>query len=190
MATYAFAITKTIMWRGVQTPFSNVYHYSNLSEAADFGAILDQLRDIERPIHATTVTFIQGRAWGPTDQGQAASVTKTIKDYNLAGTHVASSSMYREAALLLQWPLGRYGNRARPQFLRKWLHAGHAGSYSDNGSDAMTNPSAAMTTYNNSITTPPVGGPLAAGVLSTAQGKPALAGGTWYKYLEHRQLGR
>ena len=190
MSTFGFAIKKKRTWRGRTVYFSNVYHFSNLNDTIDFAAALLTLRDIERPMFSSEVTFVQGRAWGPTGEGQAASVTKSIVDWSVAGTGTNDASLYKETALLIQWPLGRYGSRNHPQFLRKWLHTGNAQSYPLDGSGAKASDSAPMIAYKDALGAPPVGSQLASAILSTETGRVAQSGGVWYPYLEHRQYER
>lgn len=187
MAPFAFAVTKRITWRGQPQEFSNVYHFDIADPGSfNFEDRLLQLRTQEVVLHAANVNFVQGRAWGPTNQGQAASTTRAIVDWsNIVGAAASNTSFYRELAFMIYWPLGRYGSKNRPQFLRKWLHLctpfGIGGS-TLTGSDPITTTPAEITTYIANISQ--MGG------FCGPNGHTPISSGKLYPYLEHRQLGR
>jgi len=123
MAPFGFQITKKVTWRGQDEFFSNVYHYdmgSTLSQAQG-QAMLDAIVAAERPAFGTNVTFVQGRAFGPTDQGKAANLMVAIVDYASLGTQAGTSNMPREMTVVVDNYIGR-GPAGRKQFLRKYLH--------------------------------------------------------------------
>lgn len=192
MAVFAVSITKSCQWRGQTQEFSNVYHFkTDTLETFLDGNVIDYLVTAEKPLHSSLVTFLRGRTWGPTDQGPAASVTRLVKDVSGVGAAAASTSVYKECALLLQFPLGRYGVRNHPQKLRKWIHTvGNPEAYPLDGSGKMAAPSAAMTTYRDRIRTlDPTAFP-GQYELCSPTGHVPIDVGVWYPYLEHRQFGR
>ena len=190
MAVFGLSVTKEITWRGQQQQWSNVYHFqTGVAEPFDDTAAINAVVAAEKLIHTTIVLYRRARTWGPTDQGAAASVTRQITDLTGTGAKTASPDWYRELAILVNWPLGRYGSRNRPQFLRKWLHTmtlptGPSSGFG-NGTTIATTPTE-IATYIASVTS--VGpGPYE---LCSDSGRVPIAAGTMYPYLEHRQLGR
>lgn len=189
MAVFGVAITKEVPWRGGVQPISNVYHYESLP-AVTFNDddVINALVAAERAIFANTVNFIKARSWGPTDATPAESVTRTIKDLSGTGNATPTGAMYKEAAQLITWPLGRYGTRNRPQFLRKWLHTGAAHGYSTDGSTPQASTPLSLQTYIDAVAGISAGA-LTNYVLATAQGRNPTGPGKSYPYLEHRQFG-
>lgn len=190
MSVFALSVTKQFTWRGEAQNFSNVYHFlTGVGETFDDGLALDDVIAGERAIHATTVNFVQARTWGPVDGAPSANVTRVIRDLSSVGLAAATSNWYREFALLIVWPLGRYGSRNRPQFLRKWLHTESLNSITGAGfltGNSQGTISAALTGYINDVTS--VGpGPYD---LCSASGHLPTGPGFLYPYLEHHQLGR
>ena len=193
MAVFAVTITKSTPWRGTSQEFSNQYHYrTDPGQTFDDQAVIDALVAAEKPVHSSFATFVKARTWGPTDQGQAASVTREIVDLSGSGTATATSGWYRELAMLVVWPMGRYGSKNRPQYLRKWLHTmsnlGASSSAWAQGSDPITTPPAAIMTYIGAVET------ISQGVngvvqLTNAQDRGSRGAGYLYPYLEHHQLG-
>jgi hypothetical protein len=187
LAPYAFSITKMIQWRGANQEYSNVYHF-DISDpnSFDFESRLVQLRTQEVPLHATDVSFVKARAWGPTGQGPSASQTQEILDWTgISGSKAPSTGWYKELAFMIFWPLGRYGERNRPQFLRKWLHTNNTLAIitaAQSGSSAITTTPADIATYISNIAN--MGG------YCTEKGRTPISPGQLYPYLEHRQLGR
>lgn len=124
MAPYAFAITKKVTWRGAVELFSNVYRYDGSPGGDDVNDILDTLKAAEVLVHSPDVTFVQGRAWGPTNQGPAASETLLIKDFSGTGQLVPSGGkVYKELAVVVNFYLGRSPTTGRKRILRKYIHS-------------------------------------------------------------------
>lgn len=193
MAVFALSITKRIAYRGGQQEFSNVYHYKTLSvEAFNDNNVMDDIIGAEREIHSNEVTFVVARTWGPTDGPASASVTRVIRDLSGVGTHTPDPNFPRENAFLVSWPLGRYGSRNRPQFLRKWVHSmtapGLAPATANNGGVAITTFPSRLPTYITDVTEADngVGDVLP---LCSASGKVPIGPGVAYRFLEHRELG-
>lgn len=157
MAPFGFQITKKVTWRGADEQFSNVYHYelgSTLS-ATEADAFIDALVTAERPAFGSNVTFIQGRAFGPTNQGQAANQMISIRDMSLAGTQAGGSDLPYEETLVVENFIGR-GPAGRKQFLRKYLHickvgAGDVGAASLGNGTITANLISIGTTYWNRV---------------------------------------
>lgn len=128
MAPYAFSVTKSITWRNHEEFFANVYHFEMglpSPTLAEFEAVLDALVVEDKKCHFGQVAFKSGRVWGPTDQGQAASQTRLIKDLSGVGTLAqVGGQIYKEASVMVQWYMGRIGAGGRKVWLRKFYHCG------------------------------------------------------------------
>ncbi len=191
MAVFAVSITKELDWRGQAQQFSNIYHLNtNVGQIFDDIAAIDALVAAERPIFSNNVRFKVARTWGPTNNGQAASLMRDIKDLTGIGQATSSASAYKEMAILARWPLGRYGSRNRPQFLRKWLHTNALHGYPPDGSDPLTSVPTALQTYLNAVTFVNPPGLQDGYELCSWDGKLPTGPATLTKYLEHRQFGR
>lgn len=191
---YAFSIRKQVTWRGNLQGFSNLYHYNVVSPTESLlQAFLTTLRDAERPVHDPAVSFIEGRAWGPVNPNGSGGRMEAVVNFNVVGTKTAGSAIYKECAYLFYWPLGRYGSRNRPQFLRKWIHSQTTGLSATAGVDGSTDIGGATTPALNYIsavrTVTPVGGG-ATYDLSSASGHQPISAGQLFKFLEHHQYGR
>jgi hypothetical protein len=189
------ATTKAVMWRGELQEFSNVYHFEGVSEAdAKLGTTWNDLVGYEKTIHTTEVTFKRLRVWGPTDLGPGASETLLIRDETGTGSLTAVPSHYKELAFLCVWPLGRYGSRNRPQFLRKWIHTmtplGLTGAELGGTESLETADYATLTSFIGSITNYDPTGVSPVMELCSRDGRTPTGAGSVYPYLEHRQLGR
>lgn len=190
MAVFAVSITKRMTWRGQNQEFSNVYHYkTGVGTPFDDALAVADIVAAEKACHTTDITFQVARTWGPTDGSQAASVTREIIDLTGTGVRTPLATFYKELAILVVWPLGRYGSRNRPQFLRKWLHLGdQAGISTTNWSSGSVTATAntVVTNYINAVDS--VGpGPYD---ICAKGGEEPISAGSMYPYLEHRQLGR
>lgn len=202
MAVFALAVTKSVEWRGGTQPFSNVYHYvTQAGEPFDDDAAIDEVVAAERLVHTTDVTFQTARTWGPTSDtaGGGAiqplnpaseSVTRVIRDLTGTGSRAFDADCYKELAFLCVWPLGRYGTRNRPQYLRKWVHTMSIAGLTDGqkaGSDVIDPAGfAVITDYIADVRNV---GPVEGYGLSTAAGREPISPGVMYDYLEHHQLG-
>jgi hypothetical protein len=196
MAVFAFSIEKNTPWRGQTQGFSNVYHYDlNTDEPSEavLDSILTQLKSAEQAIHATTVNFAIGRAWGPVANDGSGGRMRLVKNFTGTGTATNPSGWYKELAFLVIFPLGRYGERNRPQFLRKWLRLqqdlGFTATYKD-GSTAFASTPASINTYANAVKTVTQGSGGPPTSLCNAAGNHSADTHQLYPYLEHRQFGR
>lgn len=126
MAPYGFSVVKQIAWRGGTHQFSNVYHYDAPAGVNDndLEQALDAIVVQDKKVHPSSVTYVNGRVWGPTNQGPAASITRVVKDLSGVGTMVAAGSgIYKECAFLVEWYMGRIGAGGRKVWLRKYYHS-------------------------------------------------------------------
>jgi hypothetical protein len=152
MAVFAVSITKEINWRGGPKKISNVYHYkTGIGETFPDIAVIDKLVTEEKKIYASTVNFVRGRTWGPTEQGKSASKMREVKELAGSGNLSPSSGFYPEFAIMLYWPLGRYGQRNRPQYLRKWHHLGRFVGLSTEGARYNGVPQPEITAYMTAV---------------------------------------
>lgn len=191
---YAFSIRKSRGWRGQNQGFSNLYHYSIAAPTEQgLGEILDKLKALEAAVHDTGASFVEGRAWGPVQPNGRGGRMEAVKVFTGAGALSENSLLYKETALLLYWPLGRYGSKNRPQFIRKWLHSLNTALTSvagENGNTDLGTASSTLNTYMAGVQqlVPVVGQtPLD---LKTASGHIPIGNGQLYKFREHRQYGR
>ena len=198
MATIGVSITKSCPWRGGVAEFSNVYHYNRATppeSGAEAQAIINAVRELERPVHAVEVKFLRAKIWGPTGVGAGASLM--IDDAvwtGIAGLAASTTGFYKELAYLIQWPLGRYGSRNRRQYLRKWLHTcsslGATVGQQD-GSSVITPVPTALATYITSAASLTVTGSTESPLeLVSESGKLPVSPGSMYPFLEHHQFGR
>lgn len=196
MALRYFSISKETTFEGRTERFANVYLYEMSSTTtASLNAQIDALIAAERPVHSTTVNFVEARAYttfglnGITDPG-STFVVRPIT--GTPGTAADSASWYRELAFLCKWELprkvGLLGALGRQRSLKKWLHtcssfgipsAGQAGT-----GTIGTTPTA-LATYMSAVSTL-LGSPLVA-----PDGSLPISGtGTLHNYVEHRQFPR
>jgi hypothetical protein len=176
-------------WRGNPQEFSNVYHYTSIGlDPGNLEGIKNTLVAAEKAIHATAITFIRARAWGPTTEGPAGNNTQGIWDLTGAGTATTDFARYRETAYLIYWKLGRYGSLNRMQYARKWLHTLSTNGVTptpNDGTQLISAVPAALATYMTTVTNPALDYNLCTADGRVVQGPPTL-----YPWLEHRQLGR
>jgi hypothetical protein len=197
MSRIGISITKTVLFRGVQQEFSNVYYYTNLAglpDAAGADALIDQLTALEKTFHSTLVTFVRGRCWS---QVGSPAGNNMISQKNLSGTGARSvvANMDRERAFLFRLRAG-VDSRGQPVYLRKWYHScGFFASISiDSGK--LENTSGFTSTEKDTMRTAVQGiGSLSGSGgpwdLCAKSGRMATAGEVWqpHTYLEHHQLG-
>lgn len=116
---------------------------------------------------------------------------RVVRPLTGTGSASATTGFYRECAFLVTFPLGRYGSKNRPQFLRKWIHSfGALGipSTEMQGDIKISTIPPPLITYGNAVKslTLGAGGP----PVSLASPRDHLADTVKvYDYLEHRQLG-
>lgn len=111
----------------------------------------------------------------------------------LSGTGALNpeSPWYPELAYMIYWPLGRYGSRNRPQYLRKWIHTGKNVSVMPaDGSRFTGTPGAIVQGYIDAVTAVDPAGVDGPYELCTEDGRQPIGPGKLYPYLEHRQIGQ
>lgn len=203
MSVFGVSVTKRGPWRNSTVVWSNRYHFfspGTIPGAAEWKPIIERVMDLERPIHSGAVTFVEGRLWGPTDVAdKALNLMRHREEWGaITGSAAAGTgNWYRELALLVVFPLGRYGKKNRPQFLRKWIHTytdfGLIPATAVNGNTTIQSEPAAFPTYRAGIRslsgTGITGGPY---LLCTEKdgGRQPLDGGRLYPWVEHHQFGR
>lgn len=186
-------ITKQVLFRGVQQPFHNVYHYTLASAvSAPDEALIDAVVAIERDLHSTDVTFVRGSIWssgGSPTQNQMR-FQKTLTG---TGNQTGAANFDRERAFLIRWPAGR-DSRGRKVYLRKWYHS--CGSCAGIGIDQniLMNISgysdAARTQIANSVNRlKQIHAELWNLCSENGRRVDALGVAEAHKYLEHHQLG-
>jgi hypothetical protein len=124
MAVFAVSITKRTQWRGKDEEFSNVYHYwfLDLSNSTAI-ALINKLKDAEKPMHSTDVTFVEGVAWGPVgDPSQSDKIALVEFPSTEKGIASTATDMDREACWVVKMGTNRQDIRSRKIYLRKWLH--------------------------------------------------------------------
>lgn len=191
---YAFSTRKAVLWRGQLQGFSNLYHYSvEVADFDDLNEILRRLKAVEVPVHATNVSFLEGRAWGPVNSLGKGGRMEAVEVFTGTGSVGPDTGYYRELAFLCTWALGRYGTKNRPQFIRKWIHSqsylGVATAERD-GTTIISATPAALTTYMTAVTSLTGGALPHAFDLKTASDHLPIAAGKMYPFLEHREFGR
>lgn len=121
------SISKQTLFQGQQDVFSNRYMFEvpELNQATG-EALINAVVAAEKALHASDVEFVHGRAFttGPLGSG---SMYATL-ELDGFGARAPAAAMYRECAVLVQWPLPRGasivpGALGRYRSLKKWLHA-------------------------------------------------------------------
>lgn len=198
MAHVGVAIVKRFAFRDATQEFTNVYHYqwTGLDPGAALAeSLIDRIVAIERPLHATVVSFVHARCWnaGGTIQENDMIIEKPL---NLLGTATVRAGMDRERAFLFRWRAG-VDSLGRPVYLRKYYHSvSHLGLSGVNspGLDENTTglPQAARDqaeamvadldpiSFNNGSTV---------GRLIAESGRGVTGELECHKYLEHHQVG-
>lgn len=197
MPPYAYHIKKKVTWRGQEEEFENVYHYDfgiGVPTEAGFIDLLNAIRDIEKPLHAQTVTFLQGRAHGPTNGTQAEDQMRAVVDWSgQVGDSLNSNVIPFELAAVVSWYVGR-SSRGYKRFLRKFWHV--CGMQGTTGQGALGNTTIAaadktkFTNAANNLKNIVIGGQ--GNALCTPQGSnlPAGTNPKVLDYLHTRQFRR
>lgn len=131
MPILGVSITKRRIWEGDPEEFSNIYHYSTEDGAPDLDipsgisdsdavSLVEQIADLERPIHDNETQFVRGRVWGPVDA--PASENVTVANVDLSGVGLSAGDAYSclEDTILIRMRTARLSVRDRPVWLRKW----------------------------------------------------------------------
>jgi hypothetical protein len=193
-------IKKSITFQGAPRTFGNTYHFSadnvQIWDEGDCSVLAGAVAQAERQVHSTSVAFLEAAVWGPTDNGNQQDNIMRYRG-SLSGNGSAgpgTKPIYRELALMFKWPLGRYGSKNRPQYLRKWIHpCADIGTWTDlqlQGVDQIVMMTS-MTNYVTAVTNVTVtGAPDTTVALCTFDGRLPVAAGSVKPYIEHHQFGR
>ncbi len=186
------SIVKTVLFRGVQQEFSNVYHYELLgAQTGPWEALLDEMKASEINFHSSDVTFKRGAVWsaGGTPAQNAMLFQKTFTGL---GGQTTNASHDRERAVLVRWPAG-IDSRGKPVYLRKWYHSCGACANVSFSAGMMQNTAALSTAERTTIANAAAAfdevGATEAWQLCSASGRRTSAPVEAHKYLEHHQLG-
>lgn len=198
MARVGISITKTCSFRGAAQEFANTYYYNApepISQSVCEAAI-DLIVTKEKAIHASTVTFVRGRAWSA---GGSAASNNMIADKALSGVGSAAASsagLDKERAFLVRIRAG-VDSKGRPVYLRKYWHLDVAVLNGVNFSTAQLANTAQLTTaqrtelqghFNDLKLITPTGGG-GNWDLVAPSGRAITGATTAHPYIEHHQLG-
>jgi hypothetical protein len=143
MPVYAFYIGKKFSFRGSQEEFGNVYHFQMSQAAAtaddrDWGPDAIAIKNIEKAIYGSIVQFDKWRVWGPTEGGEDASLIRDEGVFTAEFGNVAGTQLYRELAVVCNWPIPRSVPKNRKRYLRKYHHVGSSTHISDTAEGVMS----------------------------------------------------
>jgi hypothetical protein len=186
------SIVKSVLFRGVQQEFSNVYHYELLGAVTGpWESLVDECKASEAGLHSTDVSFKRASVWsaGGTPAQNAMLFQKTLAGL---GSAVNNTSMDRERAILARWPAG-VDSRGKPVYLRKWYHAcGNVGGVTMTAGhlqNTLAFSAADQTALQNLISAFDEIGATEAWQICSAGGRRKVGPVQAHKYLEHHQLG-
>lgn len=122
MAVFAVRIRKSTLFEGSTREFGNTYHYktSALEPFQDL-AVATALKNQERLVMASDVTFLGWETWGPTDGSQFNNVMRESGVFNENGQGINTPAMYKEVAAVVAWPLPRSPSTNRKRWCRKFI---------------------------------------------------------------------
>lgn len=122
--TVAVAITKRTLWHGQQESFDNVYYFDGPAfQAGDenYKRLVDAIVAAEKPVHGTSVEFMTARVWSA---GGTIIQNITLGLYDLDGFGTAAgSTLFGEAAALIEWQCERPNVLGRKVYLRKYIRS-------------------------------------------------------------------
>lgn len=129
MAVFAVYIEKETSYRGEQKSFGNTYHFeTSPTQVFNDQAVADQVKALEERVTSNKVTFTGWRTWGPTDGPAFENVIRETGELSGTGTNPSPSGMYKEACVLVVWPMPRSEVTNRRRWLRKFLRMGSVGT--------------------------------------------------------------
>lgn len=130
MAVFAVYIEKEVSYHGAPQRFGNRYYYqTEPTQVFNDSAVAQQVIDAELPLLATEATIVGWRTWGPVDGPEFENVMRESGELNTPGQAVVDQALYREACLLIVWPLPRSQATNRRRWLRKFLrYSGPSGT--------------------------------------------------------------
>lgn len=193
------SIEKSVLFRGGQQPFANVYYYDAalpVSDPPGWNHLVDALVTLEKSIHSTEVTFVRARCW-KADGSKSENVMIIDKAISGTGTKSVSTTMDRERAAMISIRAG-VDTKGRPVYNRKWFHicAGVIGAESISNDQLKQTASlsagqqATLAGVAEDLKEMPAG---ATGTtpasLTSKSGRNVTGAGTSHRFLEHHQLG-
>lgn len=129
MAVFAVYIEKETSYRGEQMAFGNTYHFeTNPGQVFNDDAVAQQVKDLEERVTSNKVTFTGWRTWGPTDGSEFDNVIRDTGELSGTGASPSPAGMYKEACVLVVWPMPRSPETNRRRWLRKFLRMGSVGT--------------------------------------------------------------
>lgn len=187
------AIVKSVLFRGVQQEFSNVYHYDLTGAVTGpWALMLSEMVTTEKTFHSADVSFKRGQIWsaGGTPAQNTMLYQETLSGL---GSRVVDTYQDRERAILIRWPAGT-DSRGKPVFLRKWYHscggfAGVQGFTASVQQNTAQIPTADRTTIASAAAAMNEIGTTEVWQLCSASGRRWDGQPECHKYLEHHQLG-
>lgn len=129
MPLIKISITKAADFQNKREEFSNVYTFDVPNrDVGPMESLIQRCMDAERAIFASTVQMLRGYAY--VDKSIAGWFNARLMYAERTWTGVFGTNtpgpMYREAALLVKWPLHRkvtdFGSISRKRSLKKYLH--------------------------------------------------------------------
>lgn len=169
---------------------TNIYHYRTPQAQPDqvpTQELIDAIWDREQNMMSTEVFAEAGYVTGPTDGTQAEDIFQAEYSIQESGTAVDAPSIHPSICLYFAWPLGRYGVRNQPQYLKKWIRLLSKHSFTDpqiGGRETLAaNLTGGMAAYRNEmpVITTPDG---TEWQLCTAQGRIVQGTGIIDEYIE------
>lgn len=187
------SITKSVLFRGVQQEFANVYHYYLTGAVTGpWSDLIDENVATEKLLHSSDVSFKRAAVWssGGTIQQNQMLFQKALSGL---GSRVTDSTHDRERAVLIQWPAG-VDSRGKPVYLRKWYHScggidgvtGFAAAAKQNTAEI---PSADRTSIATAVDAVSQIGVVEAWNICAESGRVPNGAPVCHRYLEHHQLG-
>ena len=194
MSTFAVYIQKREAYFGGVRTFGNTYHYTDgsLVPFNDAG-IVAEIVAAEKLITQITVEFVEARTWGPTDGSEFDNVMREIIPLSGTGAGANIPNMYREASLLVAWPLPRSPATNRNRWLRKFIRLPGLSGFTDGqvgGYEALSQSqiNSVITNYGNAVRS--VGTAPEAWDLSTEDGTKNTGDALVREFLTTREIGR
>jgi hypothetical protein len=193
MSVFAVYIQKETDYFGGRRKFGNTYHYQT-APAQPFNdqAVVDQIVAAERPVTDNQVDFVGWTTWGPTDGSTFDNVIRESGELSGTGGNTIADAYYKEACMLVVWPMPRSPVTNRRRWLRKFLRMSGPSGLSPNqlsGQDPLTpaDRSLMVTTYADPVTVVTSGG--ASSELCSEDGVLPNADPIVRPFLYTRQIG-
>lgn len=130
MAAPGITVVKSFTYRGHPEEWSNTYHFqgSAPTAAADWRSLCDDFIALEKTILLTSVTILRVICYADTDDSSVYSYDLAAYAGTVAGTQALGtlSAVAQEGDTVyeIRWGTGRFTSKAKPIYLRKYLHPG------------------------------------------------------------------